>query len=112
MRFFAPSCFHQSVHSGPIRDVHGLFYLFLLFYRVIALIKQLPGSLETRESLYFTLIMTRWNVLPIAHAEGHAGELEQPKRRCDGRLRDVRSVHQYLMVSLLQVDLREVGAPC
>ena len=27
-------------------------------------------------------------VARIAHAEGHAGELEQPEQRCDGRLRD------------------------
>ena len=49
MRFFVPSFFYQSVHSGPIRDVHGPFYFFLLFHRVIALLKQLPGTLETRE---------------------------------------------------------------
>ena len=52
---FAPSFIHQSVHSGPIRDVHGPFYFFLLFHRVIALLKRLPGTLETGESLFFYL---------------------------------------------------------
>jgi len=54
---------------------------------------------------------TSERVARIAHAEGHAGELEQPEWHCDSRLRDVRSVHRYLVVPLLQVDLGEVGTP-
>ena len=45
MRFFAPS----------IRDVHGVFNFSLLFHKVIALLKGLPGTLETGESLLFYL---------------------------------------------------------
>ena len=43
--------FHQKAPPGPIKDVHGQFYIFLLFHRVIALSKQLPGTLETEELL-------------------------------------------------------------
>jgi len=66
---FYTQFFHQSVHSGPIRDVHGLFYYFLLFHRVIALLKQLPVTLDTggvatprypkgRGVVFITLILT------------------------------------------------------
>ena len=46
---FCIQFFHQSVHSGPIRVFHGPFYIVLFFLRVIALLKQLPGTLETGE---------------------------------------------------------------
>ena len=48
--FEAPGFFNQSVHSGLIRDVNRQFYFFLLFHTIIALLRRLPGALETRES--------------------------------------------------------------
>ena len=35
----------------PLEMSMGRFYFFLLFHRVITLLKQLPGTLETGESL-------------------------------------------------------------
>ena len=48
---FCTRFFLQSVHSGPIRDVHWpFFYVFCMpFHRVIALLKWLPCTLETEE---------------------------------------------------------------
>ena len=40
--FFAP-VFTQLAHSGPIRDVLGLFGFLANFHRVIVLLKLLPG---------------------------------------------------------------------
>ncbi len=50
----------------------------------------------------------------VPHAEGHPRELEQTEGRGDRRLGDVRRVHGYLVVPLLQVDLgedRAAGCP-
>ena len=40
---FCNRIFHQSVHSGSIRDVHGPFDFFFFFNKVIALLKRLPS---------------------------------------------------------------------
>ena len=69
---FAPSFFHQSVHSGPIRDVHGPFYFVLLFHRVIALLKWLPGTLEIGESQLPGTLDTRELWLPDLQSAGES----------------------------------------
>ena len=72
MRFFVPSFFHQSVHSGPIRDVHGPFLFFFIFHRVIALLKRLPGTLETGELQLPCTLDTGESRLPGVQSTGES----------------------------------------
>ena len=67
---FCTQFFHQSVHSGPIRDVIGPF--FLLLYRVIALLIWLHGTLETGESQLPGTLDTRESQLPGIQRAGES----------------------------------------
>ena len=41
---FVPGFFHQTAHSGPIRDVLGPFLILANFHRVIGVLKRLFGA--------------------------------------------------------------------
>ena len=61
--FLYPVFFHLSAPPGPIRDVQGLFWFFLLFYGIIGLLKWLPGAWDTREWTLNSLSFLRDNFL-------------------------------------------------
>ena len=48
MRFFYTRVFYQSVHSGPIRVVHGLFYCFFAFSERYCTFKMTPWYFGNR----------------------------------------------------------------